>query len=72
MKYKTVKEWLEHSGFEIVDNITAVKGGITVKFSEKEILSITISGGNGMQQVLLSLEDLNTFIFAVKTGIVFI
>lgn len=66
------KEWLERSGFEITDNISAEKGDISVKFVDNKIMSITLWLSNNTQQVLLSLEDISIYIFSGKSNIVFL
>ena len=54
--YPSVKEWLLSKNFTIIDNITAVREHVTVKFSDEEILS---------------MEDLNNLYFQIKNNIWF-
>ncbi len=64
--YPSVKEWLLSKNFTIIDNITAVREHVTVKFSDKEILSITAGS-----IIILSMEDLNNLYFQIKNNIWF-
>lgn len=72
MQVPNCKEWLEKAGFVIEDTVTAKKGDVIVKFNETQLLSITVHMSNGHRQVILTLEELNIFIFSMKSGIVFI
>ena len=64
--YPSVKEWLLSKNFTIIDNITAVREHVTVKFSDKEILSITAGS-----IIILSMEDLNNLYSQIKNNIWF-
>ena len=64
--YPSVKEWLLSKNFTIIDNITAVREHVTVKFSDKEILSITAGS-----IIILSMDDLNNLYFQIKNNIWF-
>ena len=64
--YPSVKEWLLSKNFTIIDNITAVREHVTVKFSDEEILSITAGS-----IIILSMEDLNNLYFQIKNNIWF-